>query len=37
MSDDGIADFKPGQQMALSDDETAISPMKIKDDNLLGL
>ena len=37
MSDEGMVDFKPGQQIALSDDETAISPMKIKDENLLGV
>ena len=37
MSDEGMQDFRPGQQVALSDDETAISPMKIKDDNLLGI
>ena len=37
MSDEGMTDFKPGQNVALSDDETAISPMKIKDDNLLGI
>jgi|TARA_B110000305_G_C19173108_1_gene508279 hypothetical protein len=37
MSDEGMMDFRPGQQVALSDDETAISPMKIKDDHLLAI
>jgi hypothetical protein len=37
MSDEGMQDFRPGQQVALSDDETAISPMKLKDDNLLAI
>jgi len=32
-----MQDFKPGNQMAMSDDETAVSPMKINDQNFLGL
>ena len=37
MSDEGMDQFHQGKQMALSDDETAISPMKIKDERLLGV
>jgi len=32
-----MQDFKPGNQMAMSDDETAVSPNKINDNNFLGL
>ena len=37
LSDKDMQDFKPGNQMAMSDDETAVSPMKIKDNTFLGL
>ena len=37
MSDEEMQKFKPGDQVALSDDETAVSPMKINDGNLLGV
>lgn len=37
LSDKDMQDFKPGNQMAMSDDETAVSPMKINDQNFLGL